>query len=164
MGIPSKKPDTSSLFVVGLLLSEFYSNMLSFSKEVSTAISLTQVLIWIIIAAVVGVVGELIARRRAPDGIIGAVILGFLAIFIVVGLFHFHIAGEPFLGGVPIISSIIAALIGVWLLTKVIIISGIGDVNVHGVPIFRALVSAIILVAIWQLLAFGLSRGRSRNA
>ena len=32
------------------------------------SISFTQVLIWIIIAAVVGVVGELIARRRAPDG------------------------------------------------------------------------------------------------
>ena len=74
-------------------------------------ISLPQVFIWIIIAAVVGVVGELIARRRAPDGIIGAIILGFLAIFIVVGLFHFHIAGEPFLGGVPLISSIIAAAI-----------------------------------------------------
>jgi hypothetical protein len=50
------------------------------------------------------------------------------------------------------------------LLTKVIVISGIGDINVFGVPIFRALVGAIILVAIWQLLAFGLSRGRRRNA
>ncbi len=37
----------------------------SFSKEISMTISFTQILIWIIIAAVVGVVGELIARRRA---------------------------------------------------------------------------------------------------
>jgi uncharacterized membrane protein YeaQ/YmgE (transglycosylase-associated protein family) len=102
--------------VGGLLLSEFCFGLLSFSKEVSMTISLPQVFIWIIIAAVVGVVGELIARRRAPDGIIGAIILGFLAIFIVVGLFHFHIAGEPFLGGVPLISSIIAAaiLVAIW--------------------------------------------------
>jgi uncharacterized membrane protein YeaQ/YmgE (transglycosylase-associated protein family) len=104
--------------VVVLLLSECSSSLLSFSKEVSLVISLTQVLIWIIIAAVVGVVvvGELIARRRAPDGIIGAVILGLLAIFIVVGLFHFHIAGEPILGDAPIISSIIAAaiLVTIW--------------------------------------------------
>jgi uncharacterized membrane protein YeaQ/YmgE (transglycosylase-associated protein family) len=50
------------------------------------------------------------------------------------------------------------------LLTKVIIINGIGDFNVYGVPIFRALVGAIILVAIWQLLALGLGRGRRRNA
>jgi uncharacterized membrane protein YeaQ/YmgE (transglycosylase-associated protein family) len=47
-------------------------------------ISLTQVLIWILIAAVVGVVGELLARRRAPDGIVGAIIVGLLAIFFIV--------------------------------------------------------------------------------
>jgi uncharacterized membrane protein YeaQ/YmgE (transglycosylase-associated protein family) len=35
---------------------------------------------------------------------------------------------------------------------------------VYGVLIFRALVGAIILVAIWQLVAGGLGRGRSRNA
>jgi uncharacterized membrane protein YeaQ/YmgE (transglycosylase-associated protein family) len=88
-------------------------------------------LIYLIVAAVVGLVAEALVGRRLPFGFVGA---------------------------------IIAALIGVWLLTKVIIISGIGDINVYGVPIFRALVGAIILVAIWQLLAVGLSRGRSRNS
>ncbi len=79
-------------------------------------ITFTQLVIWIIVAALVGFVGELIARRRAPDGIIGAIILGFLAIFVVVGLLHFHIPGEPYLGGVPLISSIIAAaiLVAIW--------------------------------------------------
>jgi len=85
-------------------------------KEVSMEISFTQVLIWIVIAAVVGVVGELIARRRAPDGIIGAILVGLLAIFLIVGVFHFHITGEPFWGGVPLISTIIVAalLVAVW--------------------------------------------------
>ena len=80
------------------------------------AITLTQLLIWILIAALVGIVGELLARRRAPDGLLGAIILGFLAIFLVVGLFHFHIAGEPSLAGVPLISSILAAaiLVAIW--------------------------------------------------
>jgi uncharacterized membrane protein YeaQ/YmgE (transglycosylase-associated protein family) len=89
--------------------------MLSFSKEVSI-VTLTQILIWILIAAVVGFVGELLARRRAPDGILGAIIVGLLAIFLIVGVFHFHIAGEPLLGGVPLISSIIVAaiLVFVW--------------------------------------------------
>jgi hypothetical protein len=32
-------------------------------------ISLTQLLIWVLIAAFVGIIGELIAHRRAPDGI-----------------------------------------------------------------------------------------------
>ena len=80
------------------------------------SISFTQVLIWIIIAAVVGVVGELIAHWRAPDGIVGAIIVGLLAIFLIVGVFHFQIAGEPKLGGVPLISSIIVAalLVAIW--------------------------------------------------
>ena len=78
-------------------------------------ITLMQLLLWIVIAAVVGVLGELIARRGAPDGIIGAIILGFLAIFLVVGIFHFSIAGEPVFEGVPVISSILAAALLVFL-------------------------------------------------
>jgi uncharacterized membrane protein YeaQ/YmgE (transglycosylase-associated protein family) len=74
-------------------------------------ITFTTLLVWLIIAAIIGFVGELIAHRRAPDGIIGAIVLGFLAILLIVGVLHFSIAGEPFLAGVPLISSIIAAVI-----------------------------------------------------
>lgn len=79
-------------------------------------ITLTTLVIWLIIAAVVGFIGEAIARRRAPDGIIGAIILGFLAIFLIVGVLHFSIVGEPSIAGVPLISSIIAAaiLVVIW--------------------------------------------------
>jgi uncharacterized membrane protein YeaQ/YmgE (transglycosylase-associated protein family) len=85
-------------------------------KEVSMEISFTQVLIWIVIAAIVGVVGELLARRRAPDGIVGAILVGLLAIFLIVGVFHFHIAGEPSVEGVPLISTIIVAalMVAIW--------------------------------------------------
>ena len=88
-------------------------------------------IIYLIVAAVVGLVAESLVGRRLPFGFVGA---------------------------------IIAALVGAWLLTKVIVISGIGDIYVYNVPIFRALVGAMILVAIWQLLTVGLSRGRSRNS
>ena len=79
-------------------------------------VSFTQVLIWIVIAALVGMVGELLARRRAPDGIVGAILVGLLAIFLIVGVFHFHITGEPFVGGVPLISTIIVAalMVAIW--------------------------------------------------
>src|SRR5437660_12910140 len=76
-------------------------------------ITFTQLFIWILIAALVGVVGELLARRRAPDGIIGAILVGLLAIFLIVGVFHFHITGEPSLDGVPLLSSIIVAVLPV---------------------------------------------------
>ncbi len=78
-------------------------------------ITFGELIIWIIIALIVGFIGELIARRRTPGGIIGAAVLGFLAIFLIVGVFHFAIAGEPTFNGVPLLSSIIVAAILVFL-------------------------------------------------
>ena len=80
------------------------------------AITFTELIVWIIIAAVVGFLGEFIAGRRAPAGILGAIMIGLFAIFLIVGFFHFHIVGEPTLEGVPVISTIIAAimLVVVW--------------------------------------------------
>ena len=78
-------------------------------------ITLGNLIIWLIIAALVSIVGELIARRRTPFGLVGAIILGFIAIFLVVGVFHIHIVGEPTLNGVPLLTSIIAAAILVFI-------------------------------------------------
>jgi uncharacterized membrane protein YeaQ/YmgE (transglycosylase-associated protein family) len=80
------------------------------------AISLTQVLIWVVIAAIIGVVGELLARRHARGGIIGAILVGLLAIFLVVGVFHLQITGEPVVSGVPLLTSLLAAalLVTLW--------------------------------------------------
>ncbi len=73
-------------------------------------------LIWLLIAALIGFVGELLARRRTPFGIVGAMVVGLLAIVLVVGVLHWHIAGEPYLNGVPLITSILAAavLVALW--------------------------------------------------
>ncbi len=80
------------------------------------AITFTQLIIWIIIAAIIGLLGELLAGRRAPAGILGAIMIGLFSIFLIVGFFHFHIIGEPMLEGVPLISTIIAAaiLVVIW--------------------------------------------------
>src|SRR5258708_5476406 len=79
-------------------------------------ITFGNLLIWLIIAALVGFVGELLARRRTPFGIVGAMIVGFLAIVLVVGVLHWHIDGEPYLNQVPLITSILAAavLVALW--------------------------------------------------
>ena len=83
------------------------------------------IIIYLLVAAIVGLVAEAIVGWRLPFGFVGA---------------------------------IIAALVGIWLMTQVIIITGIGDINVFGVPIIRALIGAIILVAVWHLITYGLSR------
>src|SRR5258706_8052777 len=79
-------------------------------------ITFGNLLIWLLVAALVGFVGELLARRRTPFGIVGAMVVGFLAIVLVVGVLHWHIDGEPYLNGVPLITSILAAavLVALW--------------------------------------------------
>ena len=78
-------------------------------------ITLGELIVWLIIAALVGFVGELLARRRTPFGLVGAIIVGFIAIFLVVGVLHWHMSGEPYLNGVPLITSILAAAVVVLL-------------------------------------------------
>jgi uncharacterized membrane protein YeaQ/YmgE (transglycosylase-associated protein family) len=82
-------------------------------------LTIVQFIIWLIIAAIVGVLGEFIAGRRAPAGILGAIMVGLFAIFLIVGFFHFSIKGEPTLEGVPIISTIIAAVMVVVLWSSI---------------------------------------------
>ena len=79
-------------------------------------LTVVQFIVWLIIAAIVGFLGELIAGRRAPDGILGSIMVGLFAIFLIVGFFHFSIKGEPTLEGVPIISTLIAAamIVALW--------------------------------------------------
>ncbi len=79
-------------------------------------VTVVQFIVWLIIAAIVGFLGELIAGRRSPDGILGSIMVGLFAIFLIVGFFHFSIQGEPTIQGVPIISTLIAAamIVALW--------------------------------------------------
>jgi len=82
----------------------------------SITLTVGGLVIMLLIAAIVGVVGEMLARRRAPFGIVGAIILGFIAIWLITDVLGWHISGEPYLNGVPVITSIIAAavLVALW--------------------------------------------------
>ncbi|HEV2660325.1 MAG TPA: GlsB/YeaQ/YmgE family stress response membrane protein [Ktedonobacteraceae bacterium] len=79
-------------------------------------ITLPHLLVWLLIALIAGFLGELIARRRAPAGIIGATVIGFIAIFLIVGVLGLHIAGDPLVAGVPFFTSVIVAaiLVAIW--------------------------------------------------
>jgi uncharacterized membrane protein YeaQ/YmgE (transglycosylase-associated protein family) len=79
-------------------------------------LTLGTLIIWLLVAALIGFLGELLARRRAPFGIVGAIMLGFIAIFLVVGVLGIHFAGEPRLNGVPIFTAILAAaiIVAIW--------------------------------------------------
>jgi uncharacterized membrane protein YeaQ/YmgE (transglycosylase-associated protein family) len=88
-----------------------------FKEEIKQmTLTVAQFIVWLIVAAIIGFLGELIAGRRAPDGFLGAIMVGLFAIFLIVGFFHFSIKGEPTVEGVPIISTIIAAamVVALW--------------------------------------------------
>ncbi len=91
---------------------------------------------------------------------IGLNVILYIVIAIIVGLIAEYIVGWRLPFG--IVGAFVAAFVGIWLMTHVILINGIGDWYVYDVPIFRALIGAIILVAIWHLLTYGLTRRRRR--
>ena len=79
-------------------------------------LTVTQFIVWLVVAAIIGFLGELIAGRRAPAGFLGSIMVGLFAIFLIVGFFHFSIKGEPTVEGVPIVSTLIAAamVVALW--------------------------------------------------
>jgi uncharacterized membrane protein YeaQ/YmgE (transglycosylase-associated protein family) len=92
------------------------------------------IIIYLIVAAVVGLVAEALVGRRLPFGFVGAIIAALVGAWLLTKVIVISGIGDIYLGTNPT------------------------------VPIFRALVGAIILVAIWQLLTAGLGRGRRRNS
>ena len=83
-------------------------------------ITLVQLIVWLLIAAGVGFLGEYLAHRQSRGSLLGAILLGWVANFLVVGVFHVHIAGEPLLAGVPLLTSILVAPLLVFLWSFVV--------------------------------------------
>ena len=91
-------------------------------------------LIYLLIAAVVGLLAEFLVGWRLRFGVLGAIIVGLIGIWL-----------------------------GVWLTTNVIRITNLPTwQEVRGVPIIPALIGSIILVAIWHLVTYPFWRGRRR--
>lgn len=90
-------------------------------------------IIYLIIAAIVGLIAETIVGWRLPFGIIGAVIAALVGIWLMTQVIIVTGIGDIYLGTNP------------------------------QIPLIRALIGAVILVALWHLLTYGLWRGRHRN-
>lgn len=74
------------------------------------------VILYIIIAAIVGVVAEVIVGWRVPFGIIGAIIAGVIGVWLMTRVINITGVGDIFLFGVPVIRGLIGAIIfiGLW--------------------------------------------------
>jgi len=90
-------------------------------------------ILYILVAAIVGAIAEAIVGSHIPFGIIGAIIAGLIGVWLMTQ--------------VIVISGVS--------------VNGQTDLFIWGVPIIRALIGAIIFVAIWHLLTFGFRRFRA---
>jgi uncharacterized membrane protein YeaQ/YmgE (transglycosylase-associated protein family) len=76
----------------------------------------TSFIIYLIIAAVVGIIAEFIVGWRLPLGIIGAVIAGVIGVWLMTQVIVISGLGDVYLNGVPLIRALVGAaiLIALW--------------------------------------------------
>jgi len=76
----------------------------------------TALIVYLVVAAIVGLVAEFIVGWRLPFGIIGAVIAALVGVWLLTHVVNLTIAGDPNIYGVPIIKALIGAivLVAIW--------------------------------------------------
>jgi uncharacterized membrane protein YeaQ/YmgE (transglycosylase-associated protein family) len=99
-----------------MLVSHVLSNIATFS-DASFTITVSQI-IYVVIAALVGLVAEFIVGWRLPFGIIGAIIAALLGIWLLTNVVQVNIPGDFTIAGqpIPIIRALLGAMIvvGLW--------------------------------------------------
>ncbi len=90
------------------------------------------VIVYLVVAAIVGLIAETLVGWRLPFGFIGAIIAALIGIWLMTNLIHITGVGDINIPTDP------------------------------PVPLIRALIGAIILVAIWHLITYPAYRGRRR--
>ncbi|HVB60106.1 MAG TPA: GlsB/YeaQ/YmgE family stress response membrane protein [Ktedonobacteraceae bacterium] len=91
------------------------------SVHLATITITTGLIVYLIIAAVIGLIAEFLVGWRLPFGIIGAIIAALVGIWLVTNVIQISISGDPVIDGVPIITALIGAiiLVAIWHLLTV---------------------------------------------
>lgn len=92
----------------------------------------TNVIVYLIVAAIVGLLAETLVGWRLPFGFIGAIIAALIGIWLMTNVINITGIGDIYIPTTP------------------------------RVPLVRALIGAAILVAVWHLLTYPAYRGRRR--
>ena len=88
----------------------------AFSAHLIVITITTALIVYLVVAAIVGLVAEFIVGWRLPFGIIGAVIAALVGVWLLTHVVNLTIAGDPNIYGVPIIKALIGAivLVAIW--------------------------------------------------
>jgi len=81
------------------------------SSHLYTITITPQLIAYLIIAAIVGLVAEFIIGWRLPFGFIGAIIVALVGIWLLTNVIQLNISGDPVIFGVPIIKALIGAIV-----------------------------------------------------
>ncbi len=90
------------------------------------------VIVYLVVAAIVGLIAETLVGWRLPFGFIGAIIAALIGIWLMTNLISISGIGDIYIPTTP------------------------------RVPLVRALIGAAILVALWHLITYPAYRGRRR--
>ena len=71
----------------------------------------TGLIIYLVVAAIVGLVAEFIIGWRLPFGFIGAIVAALIGIWLLTNVVQLNINGDPVVYGVPIIKALLGAII-----------------------------------------------------
>jgi uncharacterized membrane protein YeaQ/YmgE (transglycosylase-associated protein family) len=76
----------------------------------------TSEIVYLIVAAIVGIVAEFLVGWRLPFGFIGAIVAALAGIWLLTNVIQVVIPGDPVIEGVPIIKSLLGAiiLVAIW--------------------------------------------------
>jgi len=86
------------------------------SMHFATIVITTGLIVYLIIAAIIGLIAEFLVGWRLPFGIIGAIVAALVGIWLVTNVIPIAISGDPVIDGVPIITALIGAiiLVAIW--------------------------------------------------
>ena len=83
----------------------------AFSAHLIVITITTALIVYLVIAAIVGLIAEFIVGWRLPFGIIGAVIAALVGVWLLTNVINLTIVGDPNIYGVPIIKALIGAIV-----------------------------------------------------
>jgi uncharacterized membrane protein YeaQ/YmgE (transglycosylase-associated protein family) len=83
----------------------------TFSSHLAVITITTGLIVYLIVAAIVGLIAEAIVGWRLPFGIIGAVIAALIGIWLLTNVLVLSGIGDIYLAGVPLIRALIGAII-----------------------------------------------------
>jgi uncharacterized membrane protein YeaQ/YmgE (transglycosylase-associated protein family) len=78
----------------------------------------TQLIIYLLVALVAGLLAERLVGAALPGGLLGTVLAALLGIWLMLNVLGFAVPGDPQLGGVPILTAILGAVLvlAIWIL------------------------------------------------